>query len=366
MHSWTSAGWGAAALGIVAVSSLLTWASIAYARRYNLVDQPGQRRSHAQATPRGGGIGIVVAALLASAVSMAVAASRDFAVPALVLAILLVASVGWIDDHRGLGARPRLLAHGLAAIVLVGSAGAQSGLFMSGLSPTEAALLVVALLAVVWSINLHNFMDGIDGLLASQALFVLAVMAGLAAASGQVPEAALTGLFAAATLGFLPFNFPRARVFMGDVGSGVLGLLVAVVVGWQMLAWPVALASGLIACSAFVVDATATLLTRMLRGRRWYSAHREHLYQWLVRGGRSHAAVVGLYAGWNLFVAAPVLYWLNRPYLAIAAGSATAPSLAARDAYALLAVYAAATLVWAFGKRHCLVKARNGAGRSGV
>src|SRR5699024_8631745 len=119
-------------------------------------------------------------------------------------------------------------------------------------------------------------MDGIDGLLAAEAIFVLAALAWLCHHVGA-PHAGEVLVFAAAAAGFLPFNFPRARIFMGDVGSGVLGLLIAVAVLWQMSAPDTALSSGLILASAFVVDATATLVSRIVRGRRWYSAHREHL-----------------------------------------------------------------------------------------
>jgi UDP-N-acetylmuramyl pentapeptide phosphotransferase/UDP-N-acetylglucosamine-1-phosphate transferase len=103
----------------------------------------------------------------------------------------------------------------------------------------------------VWSINLHNFMDGINGLLAFQALFVFVALGVLCAHSGHAVDAQRIGLFAAATLGFLPFNFPRARIFMGDVGSGSLGLLVAASIGWQVAAMPNLIYAGLIACSGF-------------------------------------------------------------------------------------------------------------------
>ncbi|MGB0134644.1 MAG: hypothetical protein WBP53_12475, partial [Dokdonella sp.] len=111
--------------------------------------------------------------------------------------------------------------------------------------------------------------------------------------------------------------------------------------------------AGLIAASAFVVDSTCTLLSRMLSGRRWYSAHREHLYQWLARSGFSHKGVVGLYMGWNLLVVLPVLYWVGS--LDALSGSSVEP---ARGGYALVGVYALAVLVWVFGKRYCLGKRR--------
>lgn len=339
-------------VAVFAVSLAVTVAGLAYARRRNLLDHPGARRSHRVPTPRGGGIGIVCGVLagliLSSLPSTAI----------LAVAVLLVAAIGWIDDHRSLGVRVRLAVHMLAAVLV--AAVMPDALATIGIAaPIAVALAGLSVLAVVWSINLHNFMDGIDGLLATQALFVFATLAWLCGQAGQGEAALGLCVFAAATLGFLPFNFPRARVFMGDVGSGVLGLLVAVAVGWQLSIPALDPYTGLIACSAFVTDATATLLSRMVRGRRWYSAHREHLYQWLVRGGRRHAAVVARYAGWNLLVVLPVLYWINRPSRPVPPmteqpfAAVTGPGLAAA-----LGVYAVAGVLWWAGKRRCLRQAR--------
>lgn len=307
-------------------------------------------------TPRGGGVGIVVGAIFSAAV---IAAHAEFPYRfvglALLAAIVLVAAVGWIDDHGGLRARTRFAAHCLAAAVLLAVPALLVGLLLP--VPHPAALLLYALasmlpgLAIVWSINLHNFMDGIDGLLALQALFVLVALAVIFIHVGRPSDAGYIGLFAAAVTGFLPFNFPRARIFMGDVGSGVLGLLVAVAVGWQMVTPAIALASGIVLCSAFATDATCTLLSRMLRGRRWYSAHREHLYQWLVRCGYSHVQVVAFYMGWNLLIVLPVVCWMNRmPQAGMSPGIGPA-----------VVVYALAGLVWLLGKRWCLTRSRRAA-----
>jgi len=344
---------------VLAVSAVVTWWSVAYAHRRNLIDHPGQRRSHVVPTPRGGGIGIVAATVFGNAIvflSLGEGYER-LNVLALTGAMLAVAAVGWVDDHRGLSARVRLAVHCLAALLLIGVGplmlGAASGVANAGIFGL-ALLVSMAAFGVVWSINLHNFMDGIDGLLAMQAMYVFCVLAALCIQADRLTEAGRIALCAAATLGFVPFNFPRARVFMGDVGSGALGLLIAVVIGWQIATLPIAMASGLIAASAFLVDATATLVSRILRGRRWYSAHREHLYQWLARSGRSHAQVVALYAGWNLLMVTPVLWWINR-----VPGAAVVPQ-PAQDFFvksgtqALLAVYALAVLVWILGKRYCL------------
>ncbi|MFT3791834.1 MAG: glycosyltransferase family 4 protein [Rudaea sp.] len=340
-------------------SALVTWLSIRYAHRRALLDLPGQRRSHSVPTPRGGGIGIV-AALLAGLAILAVRGQQTIFGGWLAAAIVLVAAVGWADDHRPLSARLRLFTHLLSVVVLyfplfrflatlttsnIALAGsAEAAAAETSLTKDAVVFIAVAvfLLANAWFINLHNFMDGIDGLLASQAVFVFLALAWTVSGDSQT----VLWLCAAAVVGFLPFNFPRARTFMGDVGSGPLGLLIAVAVMLQVLSFRGSPFSGLIACSAFVVDATFTLLSRMCAHRRWYSAHREHLYQWLVRSGSSHARVVAFYMGWNLFVVVPVLYAANRG--AAASGFAWA-----------CAIYAFGPAVWIAGKRRCLRQARN-------
>jgi UDP-N-acetylmuramyl pentapeptide phosphotransferase/UDP-N-acetylglucosamine-1-phosphate transferase len=337
---------GALVCGAFAVSALLTWFAIHYARRHRLIDLPGQRRSHTLPTPRGGGIGIAASALLST---LALAGWSPFRIDMLGLpaAIAVVALAGGIDDHRGLNALVRFVMHGIAALLVLGSTMLLGLVYLPRHDVLPYAVVcLAALLAVVWSINLHNFMDGIDGLLAMQALFVFAVLAVLFADAGEAAETWRVTLYAVAVAGFMPFNFPRARVFMGDVGSGVLGLLIAIAVLWQMTTPAIALCSGIVLCSAFVTDATCTLLSRMLRGRRWYSAHREHLYQWLVRCGHSHVQVVALYMGWNIVIVLPVVYWMNRMARAHAAMHVQVGGASA--------VYALAIVVWWLGKRLCL------------
>ena len=332
------------------LSGVVTWLAIRYARRRNLIDQPGQRRSHTQPTPRGGGIGIAVAAL-----AMLLAETRLLpreAVPDLLAcaaAVALVAAVGWIDDHGGLRVRWRLLAHFAAAFLVLAAGFGGFATLSDGAPAAIAAAVLAALLAfgLVWSVNLHNFMDGIDGILAWQALFVFAVLATVAAANGSPADAWHLAALAAAVAAFVPFNFPRARVFMGDVGSGALGLLIGIAILRQLGFGPAAFLGGIVACSAFVVDATCNLVSRMWRGTRWYSAHREHLYQWLVRTGMTHARVVGLYLAWNLVLVAPVI-WLMQQRGASGAVGWTA------------LLYALGVLVWIVAKRWCLktVKAK--------
>lgn len=339
-----------------AISAVMVWLSIRYACARHLVDQPGQRRSHATATPRGGGIGIVCAVLLCFSLPLlAVDVYPLWLRIGAAVALLAVAVIGWWDDHRPLSAILRICVHFMAALLIALP-------LVIGLAPSvgwmSVVLLALLVLATVWSINLHNFMDGINGLLACQALFVFVVFGIQCALMRQSILASLLLVLAAATAGFLPFNFPRAYIFMGDVGSGTLGLLIALAawLGIAIGAFDVFFA--LAACSAFIVDASCTLLSRLCTGRRWYSAHREHLYQWLVRCGWSHATVVGCYMSWNLWVGLPMLYVLRTLTLpASAAWHGEAIALPPVRALALVgAMYIVAVVLWLIGKRWCLRK----------
>jgi len=319
----------------VLLSAFVTWLSIRYAHQRNLIDHPGPRRSHAAPTPRGGGIGIVVACAAFFVLPLfAVYPGATGAAAAILFGLAIVAAVGWWDDHFGLGAIERLVVHLLAAALLAWALLGNDGLIVAA----------VFALGTIWSINLHNFMDGIDGLLGMQALFVFAVLGCFGSHYAQPGYALPMWIAGAAVLGFLPFNFPRARVFMGDVGSGALGFLIAAALGIGLDFGLLVPVQAFVLVSAFVIDATCTLASRMLRGRRWYSAHREHLYQWLARG-MSHARVVLLYAAWNLLVVVPALFMLERTDdhdAAIAAG-----------------VYALGIALWIFGKRWCLYRVKS-------
>ena len=153
---------------------------------------------------------------------------------------------------------------------------------------------------------------------------------------------------------------------MGDVGSGTLGLLVALAVYWMLQRPDIAAGTGLVLCSAFVTDATVTLVMRIVRGRRWYSPHREHLYQWLVRSGWSHAQVVAACMAWNAGVVVPVVCWMNRdrsgtvdpadPSVFVHVRNWSTDIAAA--APVVIAVHALALLAWWLGKRYCLRRAR--------
>lgn len=279
-------GW----LSLFFVIGLLgTWAARRYSLARRLLDHPDGRRSHAIATPRGGGVSVVVAMLCA----MALLAWQDVlpsrSTSCLAAGLALVAVAGWIDDHRPLSAWVRLGAHAIAAILLGIATVLDGGPIVSALVYAGVALVLV---------NAWNFMDGINGLAASQAMLVAVSFATISVAGSTVW---LCLALAAACLGFLPFNFPRARVFLGDVGSGALGYMLA------MLAATGAAGAGwerrfvfLLPLSAMLVDATLTLGARIVRGERWWTPHVDHLYQRLSRRWGAHAKVTLAYGTWTL------------------------------------------------------------------
>ncbi|HET9483596.1 MAG TPA: glycosyl transferase family 4 [Xanthomonadales bacterium] len=289
-----------ALLAAAALSAVVTALAIGYGRR-RLLDLPGARRSHRVPTPRGGGIGIVVAVV---ALGFGPALATDPRAYGIALAFGAVAAIGWLDDHRPVPAAVRLALHLAAAALVVWTVAP----WWSGGTAAAWALGAAAVLAVAWSVNLHNFMDGIDGLLAMQGSFVLAVLAFALARAGALAPAHIAAAAAVATLAFVPFNAPRAHVFMGDVGSGAIGLLAGALGLVAIARGALDLPQVLVLGSGFVIDATATLLSRIVRGRRWHAPHREHLYQWLARAGLGHARVTAAYLGWNLAVVAPAVY----------------------------------------------------------
>jgi UDP-N-acetylmuramyl pentapeptide phosphotransferase/UDP-N-acetylglucosamine-1-phosphate transferase len=290
------------------------WLYVRWAPRRAL-DVPNQRSMHSRPTPRGGGLVIVAGFLVGLLVWLAAGGSLSPRAVGWLLGALLVAAVSFVDDLRPLPAAPRLATHVLGAAILT-LAGTQT-----------AELLPVAFVYITLVTNVYNFMDGIDGLATAQAIIAGSALAiaGLLLANPLIATAG--GLLTVASAGFLVFNLPPARVFMGDVGSTFLGfsfagltLLGNIGVGGGRL--PVEF--GLIILAPFLFDSLVTLARRMLRGERWYTAHCSHFYQRLVQRGLSHGRVTSLYAGFAVIAAAAGLAGLNadqpaRTALAVAA-----------------------------------------------
>ncbi|MEN1727828.1 MAG: hypothetical protein AAGJ52_05240 [Pseudomonadota bacterium] len=273
------------------------------------VDRPDPRRNHRGEVPRGGGLlialGMVLALLLATALSVV---SIDGLIPLLIL-ILALSGLGAVDDRRGLGIMPRIVVQaGLGLMVLL-VWGTVEFIRLGGSIQIEQVwvLSALALIAFLWLINLHNFMDGSDGLASQQAAFSACLYAGLFAAQGMLVETLIAATLAAACLGFLVWNRPPARIFLGDSGSLLIGGLVA----WSAVRALQSDAASLMVCilisSLFVVDATVTLLWRLKKGQRWYTPHRLHAYQRLIDSGWTHARVLLSYAAVNLFIVLPTV-----------------------------------------------------------
>lgn len=278
---------------------VLTGLATRYSRQRGLLDHPGERHSHTVPTPRGGGAGLIAALIIVSLVAVREGMPGWWAV-CVVPGVILLAVTGWWDDHRPLSAKLRFLVQVAAAIYLVAC------FHVHGLV-NETWLLLLGVLFIVWMTNLYNFMDGSNGMAATQGVFGGLVLTGLFSHSGDVSAALLCLLLAASCAGFLPWNLGRARVFMGDVGSLSLGFIFGALLlygaGHGVFSLPVAL----MVMALFLADSSLTLLARVMRGEQWYNAHRQHLYQRMIAQGWTHGRVLLLYQAINLMLVLPVV-----------------------------------------------------------
>lgn len=292
------------AIASFVTSIVLTGLARRYALRHAVLDVPNERSSHTVATPRGGGIAILAAVLGSCAIAVLYHAVSVKDAVTLGAGALTLGAVGWVDDHRGLPARVRLAAHFAVAIgTLVSFKGLP--VLHVGTSVIPLGLLgwVLGTLGIVWSINLFNFMDGIDGLAASQTMMILGVAAALLLRRSETSLAIIALIVAASCAGFLAWNWPPAKIFMGDVASGALGYLVAGLAVASENRDAVPLLIYVILGAVFLGDATVTLLRRIGSGHRAAEAHREHVYQRLSRLWNSHRAVTLAAGGLTAFFA---------------------------------------------------------------
>ena len=259
------------------------------------LDRPNERSLHAAPVPRIGGLGVIAGTLLAFLL--------PHAEPVLGLLVAALAVVSFVDDRSHLPIGFRFAAHAAAAVAFVAIA----------LPDAPVIWQAAAALAVAWMTNLYNFMDGSDGLAGGMALFGFAAygLAGWLAGDGIL--AALAASVAAAAAAFLAFNFPPARVFMGDAGAIPLGFLAAALglLGWREAYWPIWFP--VLVFSPFILDASVTLARRALRGERFWEAHKTHYYQRLVQLGWGHRNTA--LAEYSLMAAcgAVALWALGRP-----------------------------------------------------
>ncbi len=273
-----------------------------YALRRNLLDVPNLRSSHTAPTPRGGGVAIVMS-FFVSAFMLFLFKLVDLKIMlGLVIGGCVIGSIGFWDDQRHLSAKLRFAVHFLTAVLVVLLFGGIPGPALAkwGVSNLWVGS-ALAVLVFVWSTNLFNFMDGIDGIAASEAVFVSTVGAWLNWREGGDPGMTAAMLcLSVSGLGFLLWNWPPARIFMGDVGSGFLGFTLAALALATSQRGKVPFEVWPILGGVFVVDSSVTLIRRIARGDRWFEAHRLHAYQHLARRWKAHLPVTMLVIGINV------------------------------------------------------------------
>lgn len=313
-------------VGAFLLALVLTAWTRRLALRQGVLDHPNERSSHSQPTPRGGGLAIVISSSL-SIIVLTAGHQVDFGLAsALIFGGLLIATIGYFDDRRSLPAGIRIIAHATsAAWALYALGGLPPMQFGSHLVYLGIWGDLVGFVAIVWVLNLFNFMDGIDGIAASEAVFV-AGAGGVLAIVFEHDSATGCAAFAIAVpaLAFLCWNWPPAKIFMGDVGSGYLGYAIVVVAIAAGRSSPVAMLLWLTLGGVFFADATTTLLARWLHGERLYSPHRDHAYQRLALRWQGHRRVTVMVCAVNLLVLLPavVLGFIRQQFAAAILASA--------------------------------------------
>lgn len=287
------------------LSTTLTYFYKSYAWKKNWLDKPNSRSSHSELTPRGGGVVFVSLWLLGNILGFFLGFLSLQEILILLPGSLLVAITGFCDDRYHLSARWRALFYCIAALL---SIIALKGFTHFTINKNIILHLsfygsIFAVLAIVWSINLFNFMDGLDGLAAIEALFVLSVGGFFLAQSGAQTIGILAWILAACVAGFLVWNKPPAKIFMGDVGSTTLGFVIMALALWGEKQYGVPALLWFILYGVFLVDSTLTLLRRLLAKEPVYQAHRLHAYQRLHQAGFSHAKVGLWISGVNAILA---------------------------------------------------------------
>ena len=296
-----------------------------------LLDVPNERSLHTTPTPRGGGLAIA-AVVLVGVLGAALAGwvSWEVAV-AFVPSGAAMAALGWLDDRRSLSAGLRLFVHVLAASWVVYWFGPVRALSIGTASLDLGWLATpLSILGVVWLVNVFNFMDGIDGLAATEAIMVGVAAALLSWHRGHLEVAWLAALIAAASAGFLPWNWMPARIFMGDAGSIFLGFMLGALTLLADGRGALPATAWIVLLGAFVADATLTLMRRVVRREPLAEAHRTHAYQRAVQSGWSHARVSAGIMILNVTFAALVWGTLAHPAWApVAYGLAVGIAIAA-------------------------------------
>lgn len=291
------------------LSFLLTFVMRAYALKKNIIDNPNERSSHSVPTPRGGGVAVVISYLLALGLLIY---SNDISMHigmTVIAAGFIIALLGFLDDHGHINSMLRLAIHFMVAIGVVISLGGFAEVAILNDIQLGFFVNIIAVLFLVWLLNLYNFMDGINGIASTEVITSTISMAIIYLVLNQIVDEKSLILLAACAFGFLLWNFPKAKIFMGDACSGFLGLILGI---FALIALKVDIAlfcAWLICLGVFIVDATFTLIRRVITGHKMYDAHRSHTYQILSRHFNSHTPVTLAVAAINIFWLLPIAYF---------------------------------------------------------
>ncbi len=259
----------------------------------SILDQPNERSLHTKAVPRTGGVAILSALLF----GVLAGGFLGYLLPAafsVLVALIIIAVCSFADDAKGLSVSIRLVIHLVAVGLLVRAGYVLDDIGVSGneiLLPSILAVIVTVLF-VIWSINFYNFMDGMDGFAVGMTVIGFGTLAIVGLLQNEVTFATVNACLVASVSGFWAYNFPPAKIFMGDLGSSLLGFCFAVVSIWGVSEQIFSIWIPCIVFSPFIVDATYTLGKRALRGERFWEAHKTHFYQRLVEVGYGHKKVV--------------------------------------------------------------------------
>lgn len=273
-----------------------------YALKHSIVDVPSDRSSHDQPTPRGGGVSLVVVSLLCMTVLIFLPID-NISMLNLLPGAAIIAITGFLDDRYDLKYSIRFVAQLLTATLLITQLGGWSQ-FNVGTSVFDWGFwgTIIGILGIIWSINLFNFMDGIDAIASVEAIFVLLSGGLMIWLSGGEAVGIFCFILAASVAGFLSWNLSPAKIFMGDAGSYFLGFIIAALalIGENRYGVPVLI--WVILYGAFWFDATVTLIRRLTKGENWRSAHKSHAYQRLHQYGWPHGKVAAAMAALNVIL----------------------------------------------------------------
>ncbi|MES2624330.1 MAG: glycosyltransferase family 4 protein [Pseudomonadota bacterium] len=296
---------------LIGYIATLCWFRFAQKRLW--LDQPNHRSSHAMPTPTSGGIGFVIAFFLYTLILFWLQVI-NFNELLLLSAAIVLAITGFIDDLRDLSIQKRLFSQfAVCCFVVLTIQGNPVLVVFGDLQIEGIEVRIFILLGLLWLINLYNFMDGIDGLAVTEAIFFSLSIALLVLSQGNYAIAIIALGLALSLCGFLYFNLSPAIIFMGDLGSNYLGLLLGVIGTLGIVSGTVNVWTVLVLLSVFIVDSTTTLIARMRAGLVWYHGHNSHAYQYAARMFKSHGKVVAAVCFINIFWLLP-LAWMTIRY----------------------------------------------------